>query len=45
METLAAFLASQPLLALFLVIGLGYALGEVAWAACRSAWVPSCSSG
>jgi putative transport protein len=29
METLAAFLASQPLLALFLVIGLGYALGEV----------------
>jgi putative transport protein len=29
METLAAFLAAQPLLALFLVIGLGYALGEV----------------
>jgi putative transport protein len=29
MGTLAAFLASQPLLALFLVIGLGYALGEV----------------
>ena len=29
METLAAFLAAQPLLALLLVIGLGYALGEV----------------
>ena len=29
METLAAFLAAQPLLALFLVIRLGYALGEV----------------
>lgn len=29
MSTLPAFLASQPLLALFLVIGLGYAMGEI----------------
>ena len=29
MATLAAFLASQPLLALFLVIGVGYAVGEI----------------
>lgn len=29
MDALTAFLASQPLLVLFLVIGLGYALGEI----------------
>lgn len=29
MATLTAFLAAQPLLTLFLVIGLGYALGEI----------------
>ena len=29
MTTLAAFLAAQPLLTLFLVIGAGYAVGEI----------------
>ena len=32
MESLSAFLNSQPLIAVFLVIGLGYAVGNIQFA-------------